>query len=197
MRPCVQVFGSSPDETANFRLYLNKENTTEALTMIQPQLTAYAMGPEAEPLQAPVRPPHLLSGLALVLAPARLAKTVTAIAKKTVGVTPLPSLLCAFQQPISDILELTQVSGKFCHFPVSFCNVAQGQDGGRTGLSLESAAGVARCGVHPARQDPAAGFILLRGGLPRHLHCAVAERGLPPVRRPCQLQAVARGGPTL
>ena len=75
----MQVFGSSPDETANFRLYLNKENTTEALTMIQPQLTAYSMGPEAGPLQAPVRPPRLLPGLALVLAPARLRKTVTAM----------------------------------------------------------------------------------------------------------------------
>ena len=47
------MFGSSPDETANFRLYLNKENTAEALTMIQPQLLAFSFG-EGAPLVAPV-----------------------------------------------------------------------------------------------------------------------------------------------
>ncbi len=38
----LQVFGNSPDETANCRLYLNRESTIEALTMIQPQLMAFA-----------------------------------------------------------------------------------------------------------------------------------------------------------
>ncbi len=49
----LQVFGSSPDETANFRLYLNRESTLEALTMIQPQLLAFSFG-EAGPISAPV-----------------------------------------------------------------------------------------------------------------------------------------------
>ena len=50
----LQVFGSSPDETANFRLYLNRESTIEALTMIQPQLRSFSFG-EAGPISAPVR----------------------------------------------------------------------------------------------------------------------------------------------
>jgi hypothetical protein len=37
------VFGSSPDETAYFRLYLNRETTADALTMMQPQLLAYTL----------------------------------------------------------------------------------------------------------------------------------------------------------
>ncbi len=56
----LQVFGNSPDETANCRLYLNRENTTEALTMIQPQLMAFAMG-ESAPYSSPVRKPPLAS----------------------------------------------------------------------------------------------------------------------------------------
>lgn len=52
----LQVFGSSPDETANFRLYLNRESTLEALTMIQPQLLAFSFG-EAGPVSAPVGTP--------------------------------------------------------------------------------------------------------------------------------------------
>lgn len=39
----MQVFGSSPDETAYCRLYLNRETTADALTMMQPQLLAYTM----------------------------------------------------------------------------------------------------------------------------------------------------------
>lgn len=37
------MFGSSPDETAYCRLYLNRETTADALTMMQPQLLAYTM----------------------------------------------------------------------------------------------------------------------------------------------------------
>ena len=55
----LQVFGNSPDETANCRLYLNRESTTEALTMIQPQLMAFAYG-ENGPSFAPVRRPPLI-----------------------------------------------------------------------------------------------------------------------------------------
>lgn len=39
----LQVFGSSPDETGHCRLYLNRETTADALTMMQPQLLAYTM----------------------------------------------------------------------------------------------------------------------------------------------------------
>jgi hypothetical protein len=39
----LQVFGSSPDETAYCRLYLNRETTADALTMMQPQLLAYTL----------------------------------------------------------------------------------------------------------------------------------------------------------
>ncbi|KAK9905677.1 hypothetical protein WJX75_004485 [Coccomyxa subellipsoidea] len=49
----VQVFGNSPDETANCRLSLNKETTQEATVMIQPSLASYALG-EAEPFSEPV-----------------------------------------------------------------------------------------------------------------------------------------------
>ncbi len=49
----LQVFGSSPDETANFRLFMNKESTMEALTMIQPQLLAFSFG-EGGPTVSPV-----------------------------------------------------------------------------------------------------------------------------------------------
>ena len=54
----LQVFGNSPDETANCRLYLNRESTTEALTMIQPLLMAFSFG-EDEPYHGPVRDPPL------------------------------------------------------------------------------------------------------------------------------------------
>ena len=37
------MFGSSPDETAYCRLYLNRETTADALTMMQPQLLAYTL----------------------------------------------------------------------------------------------------------------------------------------------------------
>jgi protein transport protein SEC23 len=46
----VQVFGSSPDETAYCRLYLNRETTADALTMMQPQLLAYTMEGPPQPV---------------------------------------------------------------------------------------------------------------------------------------------------
>ncbi len=49
-----QVFGNSPDETANCRLSLNKETTQEATVMIQPSLFSYGLG-EAQPISEPVR----------------------------------------------------------------------------------------------------------------------------------------------
>ncbi len=51
-----QVFGNSPDETANCRLSLNKETTQEATVMIQPSLFSYGLG-EAQPISEPVRLP--------------------------------------------------------------------------------------------------------------------------------------------
>lgn len=38
----VQVFNNSPDETAYFRMMLNRENVTNAAVMIQPSLIAYS-----------------------------------------------------------------------------------------------------------------------------------------------------------
>jgi hypothetical protein len=55
----AQVFGNSPDETANCRLSLNKETTQEATVMIQPSLASYALG-EAEPFSEPVRASALM-----------------------------------------------------------------------------------------------------------------------------------------
>ena len=38
----VQVFNNSPDETAYFRMLLNRENITNAAVMIQPSLISYS-----------------------------------------------------------------------------------------------------------------------------------------------------------
>lgn len=59
----LQVFGSSPDETAYCRLYLNRETTTDALIMLQPSLISYSL--EAEPQAAlldvsSINPSHVL-----------------------------------------------------------------------------------------------------------------------------------------
>nr|AAM10394.1 AT4g14160/dl3120w [Arabidopsis thaliana] len=45
----VQVFNNSPDETAYFRMLLNRENISNAIVMIQPSLTSYSFnsGPQA------------------------------------------------------------------------------------------------------------------------------------------------------
>ncbi|KAJ9541633.1 hypothetical protein OSB04_028139 [Centaurea solstitialis] len=40
--PFVQVFNNSPDETAYFRMMLNRESITNATVMIQPSLVSYA-----------------------------------------------------------------------------------------------------------------------------------------------------------
>ncbi|KAK9868182.1 hypothetical protein WJX84_004175 [Apatococcus fuscideae] len=50
----VQVFGNSPDETAFCRLVLNKETTSEALLMLQPELVSYKISDEPEPVQLDV-----------------------------------------------------------------------------------------------------------------------------------------------
>jgi len=51
----VQVFGNSPDETAYCRVLLNRETTSDAITMIQPALQAYCMGgAQAEPVMLDV-----------------------------------------------------------------------------------------------------------------------------------------------
>ena len=42
----VQVFGNSPDETAYCRVLLNRETTSDAITMIQPALQAYSTNSE-------------------------------------------------------------------------------------------------------------------------------------------------------
>lgn len=46
----LQVFNNSPDETAYYRHVLNREDVNNSLTMIQPTLTSYAMGAEAQPV---------------------------------------------------------------------------------------------------------------------------------------------------
>ena len=48
----LQVFGSSPDETAFFRILLNRERAGEAMLMIQPSLVSYSVdqGPEPSPV---------------------------------------------------------------------------------------------------------------------------------------------------
>lgn len=38
----VQVFNNSPDETASFRMMLNRESITNAALMIQPSLISYS-----------------------------------------------------------------------------------------------------------------------------------------------------------
>ncbi|MCO5569506.1 hypothetical protein L7F22_023219 [Adiantum nelumboides] len=45
----VQVFNNSPDETAYFRMLLNKENVTNSVVMIQPSLITYSMQGPPEP----------------------------------------------------------------------------------------------------------------------------------------------------
>lgn len=42
LRSYVQVFNNSPDETAYFRMLLNRENITNAAVMIQPSLISYS-----------------------------------------------------------------------------------------------------------------------------------------------------------
>lgn len=59
----LQVFNSSPDETAFYRSYLNRENTTNGLLMIQPTLMAYTLEAPPEPVLldvASVSPNRLL-----------------------------------------------------------------------------------------------------------------------------------------
>ncbi|KAL6762935.1 hypothetical protein V8C86DRAFT_2509254 [Haematococcus lacustris] len=46
----VQVFGNSPDETAYYRLMLYKVAVSDAMVMIQPQLTAYHFNGPPEPV---------------------------------------------------------------------------------------------------------------------------------------------------
>lgn len=45
----VQVFNNSPDETAYFRMLLNRENITNAAVMIQPSLIAYSFNSLPQP----------------------------------------------------------------------------------------------------------------------------------------------------
>lgn len=44
-----QVFNNSPDETAYFRMLLNRENVTNAAVMIQPSLIAYSFNAPPSP----------------------------------------------------------------------------------------------------------------------------------------------------
>ena len=44
-----QVFNNSPDETAYFRMLLNKENITNAAVMIQPSLISYSFNSLPQP----------------------------------------------------------------------------------------------------------------------------------------------------
>ena len=46
----VQVFNNSPDETAFFRLALNRAPVTSAVTMLQPSLVAYSFAAPPEPV---------------------------------------------------------------------------------------------------------------------------------------------------
>jgi len=45
----VAVFNNSPDETAYFRMVLNRENVTNSLVMIQPSLISYSLNGPPEP----------------------------------------------------------------------------------------------------------------------------------------------------
>jgi protein transport protein SEC23 len=45
----LQVFNNSPDETAYFRMMLDRENVTNAVVMIQPSLISYSIESGAEP----------------------------------------------------------------------------------------------------------------------------------------------------
>ncbi|PON56701.1 Sec23/Sec [Parasponia andersonii] len=46
----VQVFNNSPDETAYFRMILNRENVTNSVVMIQPSLISYSFHSGPEPV---------------------------------------------------------------------------------------------------------------------------------------------------
>ena len=46
----LQVFNSSPDETALYRSYLNRENVNNCLLMIQPTLMSYSLSGPPEPV---------------------------------------------------------------------------------------------------------------------------------------------------
>lgn len=46
----VQVFGNSPDETAYFRMILNRENVANSVVMIQPSLISYCFHSGPEPV---------------------------------------------------------------------------------------------------------------------------------------------------
>lgn len=45
----LQVFNNSPDETAYFRMLLNRENVTNSVVMIQPSLISYSFNAPPEP----------------------------------------------------------------------------------------------------------------------------------------------------
>ncbi|KAL6981500.1 Protein transport protein S23 F [Sarracenia purpurea var. burkii] len=45
----VQVFNNSPDETAYFRMVLNRENVANSVVMIQPSLISYSFHSSPEP----------------------------------------------------------------------------------------------------------------------------------------------------
>lgn len=45
----LQVFNNSPDETAYFRMLLNRENITNAAVMIQPSLISYSFNSLPQP----------------------------------------------------------------------------------------------------------------------------------------------------
>lgn len=47
--PFVQVFNNSPDETAYFRMILNRENVNNSIVMIQPSLMSYSLNTPPEP----------------------------------------------------------------------------------------------------------------------------------------------------
>ena len=46
----LQVFNNSPDETAYFRMLLNRENITNAAVMIQPSLVSYSFNSPPRPV---------------------------------------------------------------------------------------------------------------------------------------------------
>lgn len=46
----MQVFNNSPDETAYFRMILNRENVANSVVMIQPSLISYSFQSAPEPV---------------------------------------------------------------------------------------------------------------------------------------------------
>lgn len=46
----MQVFNNSPDETAYYRMILNRENVANAVVMIQPSLISYSFHSSPEPV---------------------------------------------------------------------------------------------------------------------------------------------------